>query len=259
MIPVILQTFNRVSYTMQVISALKNHLLHSRFIIVIDNGSTDGTIDYLKFCKEQGLVDELILNSTNLGIAEPKNQGLEVVKKLAETQEIKYVCISDNDIVPPFIRDKDGCVLTKIVEMMDGHPEVGMCGVDLNRDNAPSNQEWWWRLRQHPQSNPTFAEIAIGFWFSVIRFETFKDFKFIGESAYGRVDESLRNYITLVMKKRVGLLKGVYDEKTHSTIEKLGIHLGWTEDLKNIPEYVNFKKAERYKAEIAWKEKNRKW
>jgi glycosyltransferase involved in cell wall biosynthesis len=257
MTPIILQTFNRLSYTMQVIAAIKNYILYPHQLIVIDNASTDGTRAYLESMKSLGYIDHLILNETNLGIAEPKNQGLEIVKELTKTQEIKYVVITDNDIVPPFIRPS--CVLTEIVKMMDKHPEVGMCGVDLNRDNSPNNQEWWWRLRQHPNTNPTFAEIAIGFWFSVIRFEYFQDFKFSGESLYGRVDESLRNYITSVKKCRIGLLKGVYSSDKKETISKLGIHLGWSEDLEKLPEYVLFKKQERYKAELAWKEKNRKW
>ena len=254
MIPIILQTYNRVSYTMQVISAIQNHLLYPYYLIVIDNASTDGTVEYLQFLKKQNIIQELILNSSNLGISEPKNQGLDIVKKL---ENIKYVCITDNDIVVPFIRP--ACVLTKIVEMMDLHPEVGMCGIDLDRANAPANQEWWWRLRQHPSTNPTFAEISIGFWFSVIRYEHIKDFRFNSSSLYGRADESCRNFLGLEKKSKIGLLKGVYDPVKKETISKVGTHLGWTEDLQSRPDYVNFKKAERYKAEKEWQEKNRKW
>jgi glycosyltransferase involved in cell wall biosynthesis len=258
MVPIILQTFDRISYSMQVISAIKNHILYPHTLIVIDNASTDGTVDYLKFAKQHGLIDKLILNTENKGIAEPKNQGLEIVKELAKTQEIKYVCISDNDIVPPFIRD-GGCALEHIVKLMDANKIIGMCGVDLNRQNAPANQDWWWRLRQHPSNMPTFAEISIGFWFAVIRYEFFNEFKFNGASLYGRVDESCRNYLTLVKQKKVGLLKGCYDQTKKETVPYLGTHLGWREDLEKFPEYVTFKKRERYKAEILWKENNRKW
>jgi GT2 family glycosyltransferase len=257
-VPIILQTYNRISYSMQVIPAIYNNILYPHSVIVVDNASTDGTVEYLKFCKENKFIDELILNSENKGIAEPKNQGLEAVAQLAQTQEIKYVCFSDNDIVPPFIRT-NGCALEHIVKIMDNNPQIGMCGVDLSRENAPGNQEWWWRLRQHPATNPEFTEIAIGFWFSLVRYEFFKEFKFIGESAYGRVDESLRNYIGLVKRQKVGLLKGVYDPVAKQTMSLVGYHLGWSEDASRFPDYVSFKKAERFKAEQAWKEKNRKW
>jgi hypothetical protein len=225
---------------------------------VIDNGSADPGPKLLQLLKEQGFINELILNSENKGIAEPKNQGLEVVKKMAESQEIKYVVITDNDIIPPFIREK-GCVLEHIVQLMDNNPHIGMCGVDLSRENAPPNQEWWWRLRQHPANVPEFAEISIGFWFAVIRFEYFKDFRFNAPSLYGRVDESIRNYITVEKKAKIGLFKGVHDPVKKETVPKLGVHLGWVEDFNKYPEYVLFKKQERFKAEQSWKETNRKW
>jgi len=258
MVPIILQTHNRAEYTANTIMGIYNNILHPHYTIVIDNGSTDSTPEFLRFARQQGYINELILNSENKGIAEPKNQGLEVVKKIAETEEIKYVCITDNDIVPPFIRE-GGCALEHIVKLMDANKNVGMCGVDLTRDNAPTNQEWWWRLRQHPNTIPEFAEISIGFWFSVIRYEYFKDFKFIGGSKYGKIDESLRNYITLVKKAKVGLLKGYYDPTRKETVSRCGIHLGWTEDIQKNPSYVEFKKQERAKAEKQWKEENRKW
>jgi glycosyltransferase involved in cell wall biosynthesis len=257
-VPIIMQTHNRAEYTANTIMGIHNNILYPKHLIVIDNGSTDCTPDFLLFAKAQGFIDELILNPENKGIAEPKNQGLELVKKLSEKQQIKYVCITDNDIVPPFIRDK-GCALEHIVKLMDTNSNVGMCGVDLMRDNAPTNQEWWWRLRQHPNTIPEFAEISIGFWFSVIRYEYFKDFSFKSGSQYGRVDESIRNYITLVKKAKVGLLKGYYDSVKKETISRCGIHLGWTEDQSKYPQYVMFKKQERAKAEKEWKDNNRKW
>jgi len=262
MIPIIMQTFNRVEYTIQVIAAIRNNILHPYQLIVVDNGSIDGTIEQLELMRKQGLIHHLVLNDKNLGIAEPKNQGLKIVDELAKTQEIKYVCITDNDIVPPFIRD-NGCALKKITEIMDKHEYIGMCGVDLARDNAPPNQEWWWRLRQHPLKNPTFAEIAIGFWFAVTRYEYFKDFKFNTVSLYGRVDESFRNWLTQVKKAKVGLLKGVSRKDSHGvhieTIPKLGYHLGWTEDYSKHNEYVLMKKRERFKAERIWKQQNKVW
>lgn len=260
MVPIILQCYNRLSYTMQTISSIKNNILHPNKIIVVDNFSTDGTREYLQFCKEKGIIDYLILNNKNEGISVPKNQGLEVVKELAKTEDIRYVMISDNDITMPFVRDKQGkCCLSHIVEMMNNHPEVGMCGIDLDKQNAPDNQAWWWKLRQHPATNPEFTEISIGFWGAVIRYEFFNEFSFIGESLYGRVDEALRNWCFLVKKQKIGLWKGVYDISKKETIPCLGQHLGWREDLEKYPDYVNFKKQERYKAEVAWREKNRKW
>jgi len=255
-VPIIMQTYNRLEYTMEVIASFRNHLLYPHQVIVIDNASTDGTQDYLKLMKKLGYVDHLILNETNLGIAEPKNQGLKIVKQLAEVYEINYICITDNDIVPPFIRDEGDCILGKIIKVMEAHTNIGMCGCDLSVENAPDYQDWWWKLRQNPSYNPTFAEIVIGFWFSVFRYKIFNEFEFSSESLYGRVDESIRNWLSYNGNK-IGLIKGVIGEK--ETIPKVGLHLGWVEDQKKYPEYVAFKKNERHKSEEAWKQKNLKW
>jgi glycosyltransferase involved in cell wall biosynthesis len=258
MIPIILQTFNRINYTQQVISSIRNHLVYPIKIIIIDNGSTDGTVEYLQLMNKLGIVDHLILNGENKGIAVPKNQGIDLVKQLYP--ETKYIVITDNDIVPPFVRDKDcKCCLSYMVDLMEKHQEVGMLGVDLNSCNAPDGQSWWWRLRQHPMSNPEFAEIAVGFWFTLFRFEVFKDFSFVNESLYGRTDESIRNYLTLNNKKKIGVWKGIHDYNKHETVPQLGEHLGWKEDKQKFPDYVLMKKLERAKAEKGWKEKGRKW
>jgi len=260
-VPIILQTYNRCSYSIEVISALHNHLEFPHKIIAIDNASTDGTIEYLQLMLKLGFIHHLILNNENKGIAEPKNQGLEVVKEWSKTEQIKYVSFCDNDIVIPFIR-KGGCVLTQIIRMMDKNQNLGMVGVDLNADNAPNNQGYWWKLRQHPVDIPQFAEIVIGFWFAVIRYEYFQDFKFDGASKYGKVDESIRNWITLNKKAKIGLIKGIEifeNGKYKETESRTGVHLGWTEDFEKHAEYVNFKKQERYKAEQEWKKDGRKW
>lgn len=265
-VAIVMQTYNRIEYTMEVISAFHNHLLYPFKLIVIDNGSDDGTIEYLELMKKLGYIDNLILNGENKGIAIPKQQGVDLAKEIAKIEKIKYIIITDNDIVVPFIRDNNACVLTKMVQIMDGHPEIGMMGVDLNKDNAPSPaQDWWWKLRQHPLDNPEYCNIAIGFWFSITRLEYFEEYNFVGAncSLYGRVDESFRNWLYAVKKKKVGLIKGAA-LKNHKgqhveTVPKLGIHLGWTEDYKKYPNYVNMKKLERGKAEKVWDEKNKQW
>lgn len=261
-VPIIIQTFNRLPYSIEVLGALTNHLIYPTKIIVIDNGSTDGTIEYLQLMLKLGFIHQLILNNENKGIAEPKNQGLEIVKELEKEFDIKYICITDNDIVVPFMR-KGGCVLTQIVNIMEKNEHLGMVGVDLNRDNAPDNQDYWWKLRQHLASIPQFAEIVMGFWFTVFRYDVFKEgFRFKGGSLYGRVDESIRNFLGLQKKRKIGLIKGIEiteNGKHKETEPRLGIHLGWTEDLEKFSDYVNFKKAERYKAEQVWKEEKRQW
>lgn len=91
MIPVLMITYNRLEYTRKALRAL--FMCHCG-IFVIDNGSTDGTVNYLKefnrFC-----INELILNKTNIGIAGAMNQFLEL------TKDYQYVGKCDNDTLLP--------------------------------------------------------------------------------------------------------------------------------------------------------------
>jgi len=238
-------------------------LLYPFELIVVDNGSTDGTVEYLKLMKDLNYVHHLVLNGENKGIAIPKQQGLEIAKKIVGKDD-KYVVLTDNDIVVPFVRDNGSCVLTKMIQIMDRHLEIGMMGVDLNRDNCPEDTiNWWYRLRQHPLDNPEYCDISIGFWFALTRMEYFNRYSFdnAGTSLYGRVDESYRNNLSINEKKKVGLFKGISlkdkNGKHLETISKVGLHLGWKEDLGN--EYSNFKKSERNKANKKWDEIGKKW
>jgi GT2 family glycosyltransferase len=49
-------------------------------VIVVDNGSSDGSLKSLKKLKEKGLIDKLLLNDKNLGFAKANNQGLRISK-----------------------------------------------------------------------------------------------------------------------------------------------------------------------------------
>lgn len=49
-------------------------------VIVVDNGSKDGSVENLKKLKEKGLLNKLILNRDNLGFAKANNRGLKISK-----------------------------------------------------------------------------------------------------------------------------------------------------------------------------------
>ena len=64
-------------------------------LIIIDNGSTDGTVEYLEnFAKEHSNI-RLILNKENLGYSKANNQGIN----LALEGNYKYIGLLNNDIL----------------------------------------------------------------------------------------------------------------------------------------------------------------
>ena len=89
MIPVLFTTFNRLKYTKKTLPALIKEKEGS--IYVVDNGSTDGTQDYLKGLK----LKHLILQDHNHGITEVMNWFFR------ETIKDEWIAKVDNDTLMP--------------------------------------------------------------------------------------------------------------------------------------------------------------
>lgn len=69
-------------------------------LIIIDNGSTDGTKDWLEDLKDEIKIPyHLHLNSENMGIAIGRNQGLLLSNRFGADDE--HLCTIDNDIELP--------------------------------------------------------------------------------------------------------------------------------------------------------------
>lgn len=84
-------------------------------IIVVDNGSTDGTDLYLrKYAKRMDIVSL----SKNFGVAYARNRGLELAKG-------EWICILDNDIC---FEEK---TILAMIDCMERNEEVGMVGCRL--------------------------------------------------------------------------------------------------------------------------------
>ncbi|MBA3611847.1 MAG: glycosyltransferase, partial [Nitrospirales bacterium] len=107
-------TFNRVEFTKQAIAALFQHTCFPHVITVVDNGSTDGTPEYLQALQKQGFITNLILLPDNVGIAKASNLSW------SQEPDAEYYLKLDNDIV---IQKPNW--LSRMVEVIDRIPELG--------------------------------------------------------------------------------------------------------------------------------------
>jgi len=89
MINVIVVTYNGIQWIDRCLGSLQNQPLISD-IIVIDNGSTDGTIERIK---ENFSETNLILNTQNRGFGYSNNQGL----KISMEEKCQYVFLLNQD------------------------------------------------------------------------------------------------------------------------------------------------------------------
>ena len=66
-ITIVIPCFNESKYIEQVISEVNLQEINDKQIIVVDDGSTDGTVDKLKKLKEDGKVNNLVFHENNKG------------------------------------------------------------------------------------------------------------------------------------------------------------------------------------------------
>jgi GT2 family glycosyltransferase len=91
-------------------------------IIIVDNASTDGSVEILKRLKNREL--KIILNRKNLGFAKANNQGIEIAKG-------RYILLLNSDTQIPME------VLEKMTGFMDKNPKVAVASCALkNKDGS---------------------------------------------------------------------------------------------------------------------------
>lgn len=110
-------TWNSVECVGDCLSALLAQTRPPREIVVVDNASTDGTLEEVRACGEAVRV---IANDDNLGFAAAANQGF------AGTRGALFATVNPDVVLEPTF-------LAEVVRAFDEHPEAGMvsgCLVD---------------------------------------------------------------------------------------------------------------------------------
>lgn len=111
MISVVVLNYNGRRYLKKCISSLSVQSYGDFEVIVVDNGSTDGSVEYLKTHFPQV---KIVRNESNLGFAGGINAGIEHA-------EGKYILTLNNDT------QADMNFVERLAEAMDSDEAVGMC------------------------------------------------------------------------------------------------------------------------------------
>lgn len=117
---VVVVTYNNLPLTQACLqSVLARTEWPNHEVIVVDNGSTDGTPDYLRGLATDNARVRVILNPDNRGFAAANNQGLEEARG-------EYLVLLNNDTV--VVRGW----LTGLIRHLAAHPEWGIVGPVTN-------------------------------------------------------------------------------------------------------------------------------
>ena len=115
-VSIIIPVFNNLKFTKQCLMALIEATPEELYeVVIIDNGSTDGTDEFLS-CLDGDI--HIISNKKNVGFARACNQGASIAQG-------HYLVFLNNDTIP-----QSGW-LTELVSFMDSHPKAGIAGSKL--------------------------------------------------------------------------------------------------------------------------------
>jgi len=244
-------THNRLEFVSACLSSLINHSKNLLKIFVIDNGSTDGTVEYLQSLKKKNLIDDLQLNEKNMGIAQPKNDFLKKV-----SFKSNFIIMTDSDIVFPYTNPT---WIEQYVDLLNKYPEIGMLSLNFDSVNVAEDTRWW--FVKHKESarkkNDDLIVLETGFWGTAITKNAVDivlaknkekygiDEVFRCRSLYGETDEMLR--------------QALRENKLWCAIARnlVGLNLGW-DDKEKFGSYHMFKKIERSMAETIRKKEEKK-
>lgn len=129
---VIIISWNTKRLLVRTLQSLQRYPPNFKYDVwVVDNNSSDGTIDYLK--KKFRWI-KLIANSKNLGFAKANNQ---VLKKIHSP--FVFILNPDTRLTP-------GCI-DLLYSFLLNYPEIGACGsLLLNEDGSPQSNGYYRKL-----------------------------------------------------------------------------------------------------------------
>ena len=144
-------TFNRLEMTKRCLDSLflmTNPALYR--LVVIDNGSTDGTVDYLKSLTNYQ-IEDIIFNEENLGTAQALNMGWKIAASRGQ-----YAGKLDNDVV-----FYDNNWLDKVISVLDQTEDVGLVGLKRrDLEEKPNHNDNFFRSHLFALPSGQVVEIA---------------------------------------------------------------------------------------------------
>jgi GT2 family glycosyltransferase len=119
-ISIIIVTYNQLAYTQLCVeSILRNTSYPNYEIIIVDNGSTDGSLEYLQSMTAEDKKIVLVENQNNLGFVKAINIGYH-------QSEGEYLILLNNDVIvtPGWVH--------RLVNHLKDNPTIGMVGPVTN-------------------------------------------------------------------------------------------------------------------------------
>jgi GT2 family glycosyltransferase/tetratricopeptide (TPR) repeat protein len=158
LVSIVILVLNQLEHTKACLESIAAHTPTPHEVIIVDNGSTDGTPEFLKTWQAGHANCTVIRNESNRGFAGGNNQGLAVARG-------EYVLWLNNDtVVTPGWLDAMLAVSAR-------HPETGLVGPMSNRVSGPQfvREAVYSNLTEMPAYAAQFTQANAGQSFEVVR------------------------------------------------------------------------------------------
>lgn len=144
---IVFLNYNRIKETRYTLAQLSRLLEHRNDVevIAVDNGSNDGTFEFLQ---TQANWVHIVHLPTNTGIA-GYNEGFKLAKG-------DYILVLDDDSHPV-----DGITLDRIIQCLDTRPEIGIVACRI--ESLKGTAIYTWHLPKNDAPGPSMAFVGCGF------------------------------------------------------------------------------------------------
>ena len=193
LISVLMPVYNCSKYIYNSTISILNQTFSDFELIIIDDCSTDNTVDILKKFNDERIV--LIVKQKNTGITNSLNYALDIAKG-------KYLARMDGDDISNIDR------LKKQYEFMESHPDVVLCGggyevIKSNYEHGQKGDIFVQKASAATLDVLTRAWIRIFWGKGDIRIKTFKPYLLHGELLFDLATHCSFAHPTVMIKSEV--------------------------------------------------------
>lgn len=159
---IVMLTWNQLSFTQACLASIAIHTPEPYELIIVDNGSSDGTQDWLKQQAAQDCRIKIILNESNRGFAAGCNQGV------AAASGNYFLLLNNDTVVTPDW-------LSGLHEVLSRYPDAGIIGpmtnsasgvqvvADVGYDNLDVLPAWAMQFRENNRYRAIPQRRIVGF------------------------------------------------------------------------------------------------